>query len=41
MRNKDLAPGQKLAKQIIEKYQPQSVEEMLSALKDIFGWFFK
>ena len=41
MRNKELTPGQKLARQIIAEYQPQSVEEMQSALKDIFGPMFE
>lgn len=33
--------GSKLAKQIIEQYQPKSVEDMQNALKDIFGPMFK
>ncbi|MBC1742023.1 IS256 family transposase, partial [Listeria welshimeri] len=30
-----------LAKAIVEEYQPESVEEMQSALKDVFGPLFE
>lgn len=31
----------KLAKQILENYQPETVEDMQDALKDIFGPMFE
>ena len=39
-RKKESTPGENLAKQIIEQYQPKSVEDMQNALKDIFGPMF-
>ena len=33
--------GEKLAKQIIEEYKPESVADMQNALKDIFGPMFE
>ena len=41
MKNKELTTGQKIARQIIAEYQPQTVEEMQSALKEIFGPMFE
>lgn len=40
-RRKESTVGENLAKQIIEQYQPQSVEDMQNALKDIFGPMFE
>lgn len=40
-RKKESTPGENLAKQIIEQYNPQSVEDMQNALKDIFGPMFE
>lgn len=40
-RKKESTPGENLAKQIIEQYQPKSVEDMQNALKDIFGPMFE
>lgn len=34
-------PGENLAKQIIEQYNPKSVADMQDALKDIFGPMFE
>ena len=35
-KKKESTPGEKLAKQIIEQYNPKSVADMQNALKDIF-----
>ena len=40
-KKKESTPGEKLAKQIIEQYNPKSVEDMQNALKDIFGPMFE
>ena len=40
-RKKESTPGENLAKQIIDQYQPKSVEDMQAALKDIFGPMFE
>lgn len=40
-RRKESTRGENLAKQIIEQYQPQNVEDMQNALKDIFGPMFE
>ena len=40
-KKKDSTPGENLAKQIIEQYDPKSVEDMQNALKDIFGPMFE
>ena len=40
-RKKESTPGENLARQIIDQYQPKSVEDMLAALKDIFGPMFE
>ena len=40
-RKKESTPGENLAKQIIEQYQPKSVEDTQNALKDIFGPMFE
>lgn len=40
-RRKESTAGENLAKQIIEQYNPQSVEDMQNALKDIFGPMFE
>jgi len=40
-KKKDLKPNEQIAKAIIEQYQPQSVEDMQDALKDIFGPMFE
>ena len=40
-KKKDSTPGENLAKQIIEQYNPKSVEDMQNALKDIFGPMFE
>ena len=36
-KKKESTPGENLAKQIIEHYNPKSVADMQDALKDIFG----
>ncbi len=36
-KKKESTPGENLAKQIIEQYNPKSVADMQNALKDIFG----
>lgn len=40
-RKKTPRPGEELAKEIIEKYKPKTVEDMQNALKDIFGPMFE
>lgn len=40
-RKKESAPGETLARQIIEQYKPQTVADMQNALKDIFGPMFE
>ena len=40
-KKKDKSPNQQLAQAIIDQYQPQSVEDMQNALKDIFGPMFE
>ena len=40
-KKKELAPNRQLAQAIIDQYQPQSVEDMQDALKDIFGPMFE
>ena len=40
-KKKESTPGENLAKQIIEQYNPKSVEDMQNALKDIFGPMFE
>ena len=40
-RKKESTPGEKLAKQIIEQYNPKSIADMQNALKDIFGPMFE
>lgn len=40
-KKKDKTPNQQLAQAIIDQYQPQSVEDMQNALKDIFGPMFE
>lgn len=40
-KKKDKSPNQQLAQAIIDQYQPQSVEDMQDALKDIFGPMFE
>ena len=40
-RKKESTPGENLAKQIIEQYNPKSVADMQDALKDIFGPMFE
>lgn len=40
-RKKESTPGENLAKQIIEQYNPKSVSDMQNALKDIFGPMFE
>ena len=40
-RKKSLSKGEILAKHIIEQYNPQSIEDMQNALKDIFGPMFE
>ena len=39
-KKKELSPNRQLA-QAIDQYQPQSVEDMQDALKDIFGPMFE
>ena len=41
MSRRERTPRQELAKQILEAYQPESVEDMQNALKDIFGPMFE
>lgn len=41
MSKRERTPRQELAKQILEAYQPESVEDMQNALKDIFGPMFE
>ena len=41
MERKENRAGENLARQIIEEYQPKSVEDMHNALKDIFGPMFE
>ena len=40
-RKKAPRPGEELAKEIIAKYKPKTVEDMQNALKDIFGPMFE
>ena len=40
-KKKEITPGESLAKQIIEQYNPKSVADMQNALKDIFGPMFE
>ena len=40
-KKKELSPNRQLAQAIIDQYQPQSVEDMQDALKDIFGPMFE
>ena len=40
-KKKDKTLNQQLAQAIIDQYQPQSVEDMQNALKDIFGPMFE
>lgn len=40
-KKKELSPNLQLAQAIIDQYQPQSVEDMQDALKDIFGPMFE
>lgn len=40
-KRKEPTNGEKMAKQIMEQYQPKTVEEMQNALKDIFGPMFE
>lgn len=40
-RKKEMSEREKLAHQILEAYQPESVEDMQNALKDIFGPMFE
>lgn len=40
-KKEDSTPGENLLKQIIEQYQPKSVEDMQNAIKDIFGSMFE
>lgn len=40
-KKKESTPGENLAKQIIEQYNPKSVTDMQNALKDIFGPMFE
>ena len=40
-RKKGSTPGENLAKQIIEQYNPKSIADMQNALKDIFGPMFE
>ncbi len=39
-KKRESTPGENLAKQIIEHYNPKSVADMQDALKDIFGPMF-
>ena len=40
-KKRESTPGENLAKQIIEQYNPKSVADMQNALKDIFGPMFE
>lgn len=40
-KKKESTPGENLAKQIIEQYNPKSVADMQNALNDIFGPMFE
>ena len=40
-KKKELSPNRQLAQVIIDQYQPQSVEDMQDALKDILGPMFE
>lgn len=40
-KKKESTPGENLAKQIIEQYNPKSIADMKNALKDIFGPMFE
>lgn len=40
-KKKESTPGEILAKQIIEQYNPKSVADIQNALKDIFGPMFE
>ena len=40
-KKKELSPHRQLEQAIIDQYQPQSVEDMQDALKDIFGPMFE
>ena len=40
-KKKELSPNRQLAQAIIDQYQPQSVEDMQDALKDILGSMFE
>ena len=40
-KKKELSSNRQLAQAIIAQYQPQSVEDMQDALKDIFGPMFE
>lgn len=40
-KKKEKTPNQQLAQAIIDQYQPQSVEDMQNALKDIFAPMFE
>ena len=40
-KKKELSPNRQLAQAIIDQYQPQSVEDMQDALKDILGPMFE
>ena len=40
-KKEELAPNRQLAQAISDQYQPQSVEDMQDALKDIFGPMFE
>lgn len=40
-KKKELSPNEILARSIIEQYQPQTVDDMQNALKDIFGPMFE
>lgn len=40
-KKKELSPNRQLEQAIIDQYQPQSVEDMQDALKDILGSMFE
>ena len=40
-KKKELTPNRQLARAILEQYQPNSVEDMQNALKDLFGPMFE
>ena len=40
-KKKELSPNRQLTQAIIDQYQPQSVEDMQDALKEIFGPMFE